>query len=41
VAPADVIAAMSDSGAADPQLYFEIRAGRKTVDPQAWLKPNP
>jgi murein hydrolase activator len=40
VAPGDVIAALSDAGAA-PQLYFEIRAGRKTVDPQAWLKANP
>ena len=40
VAPGDVIAALSDAGAA-PQLYFEIRAGRKTVDPQGWLKANP
>jgi septal ring factor EnvC (AmiA/AmiB activator) len=40
VAPGDVIAALSDSGAA-PQLYFEIREGRKAVDPKAWLKPNP
>jgi septal ring factor EnvC (AmiA/AmiB activator) len=40
VAPGDVIAALSDAGAA-PQLYFEIRAGRKTVDPKAWLMANP
>jgi septal ring factor EnvC (AmiA/AmiB activator) len=40
VAPGDVIAALSDSGAA-PQLYFEIREGRKTVDPRVWLKTNP
>jgi septal ring factor EnvC (AmiA/AmiB activator) len=40
VAPGDVIAALSDAGAA-PQLYFEIREGRKTVDPKAWLKANP
>ena len=40
VAPGDVIAALSDSGGA-PHLYFEIRAGRKTVDPQSWLKANP
>jgi septal ring factor EnvC (AmiA/AmiB activator) len=40
VAPGDVIAALSDAGAA-PQLYFEIRAGRKTVDPKTWLKTNP
>ena len=40
VAPGDVIAALSDSGAA-PQLYFEIREGRKTVNPRDWLKANP
>ena len=41
VAPGDVIAALSDAGGAPPQLYFEIRDGRKTVDPKAWLKTNP
>ncbi len=41
VAPGDVIAALSDAGGAAPQLYFEIRAGRKTVDPKAWLRANP
>lgn len=41
VAPGDVIAALSDAGGPDPQLYFEIRAGRKTVDPKAWLRANP
>ncbi len=40
VAPGDVIAGLSD-GSAAPQLYFEIREGRKTVDPQTWLKPAP
>ena len=29
VAPGDAIAAVSDSGGAPPQLYFEIRDGRK------------
>jgi len=24
-----------------PQLYFEIREGRKTVDPNVWLRSNP
>jgi len=38
VAPGDVIAALSDSGAA-PELYFEIRAGRQPKDPMLWLKP--
>ena len=41
VAPGDVIAALSDSGVAAPQLYFEIRDGRKPVDPKVWLKGNP
>jgi septal ring factor EnvC (AmiA/AmiB activator) len=41
VAPGDVIAALSDTEGANPQLYFEIREGRKTVDPKAWLKTVP
>ncbi len=41
VSPGDVIAALSDAGAAAPQLYFEIRSGRKAVDPKIWLKPSP
>jgi septal ring factor EnvC (AmiA/AmiB activator) len=41
VAPGDVIAALSDTEGAKPQLYFEIREGRKTVDPKLWLKTNP
>lgn len=41
VAPGDVIAALSDAGGTAPQLYFEIREGRKTVDPRVWLKPHP
>jgi murein hydrolase activator len=41
VAPGDVIAALSDSSGTAPQLYFEIRDGRKTVDPKAWLKAAP
>lgn len=40
VAPGDVIAALSESNAA-PQLYFEIREGRKTVDPKIWLRTTP
>jgi septal ring factor EnvC (AmiA/AmiB activator) len=40
VAPGDVIAALSDTNGA-PQLYFEIREGRKTVDPKSWLRTNP
>ena len=41
VAPGDVIASLSDSEGAKPQLYFEIREGRKTVDPKLWLKTTP
>lgn len=38
VAPGDVIAAVSEAGGTVPQLYFEIREGRKPVDPKTWLK---
>jgi len=38
VAPGDVIAALSEAGGAVPQLYFEIREGRKPVDPKVWLR---
>ena len=41
VAPGDVIAGMSDSGGAAPQLYFEIREGRAPKDPKLWLKAAP
>jgi septal ring factor EnvC (AmiA/AmiB activator) len=41
VAPGDVIAAMSDTDGSNPALYFEIREGRKTVDPKAWLRAQP
>jgi murein hydrolase activator len=40
VAPGDVIGAVSDAGGTLPQLYFEIREGRKPVDPKAWLKSS-
>jgi septal ring factor EnvC (AmiA/AmiB activator) len=41
VAPGDVIAGLSDTAAAAPHLYFEIRQGRKTLDPRLWLKARP
>jgi septal ring factor EnvC (AmiA/AmiB activator) len=41
VAPGDVIGSLSDSDSAVPQLYFEIRQGRKTVDPKVWLRAAP
>jgi len=41
VAPGDLIAGLSDSSAAAPQLYFEIRNGRTPKDPAAWLKATP
>ncbi len=41
VSPGDVIAALSDTEGAKPQLYFEIREGRKTVDPKLWLRASP
>jgi septal ring factor EnvC (AmiA/AmiB activator) len=41
VAPGDVIAALNDGDGPEPQLYFEIREGRKTVDPKVWLRSIP
>ncbi|MGD0501442.1 MAG: peptidoglycan DD-metalloendopeptidase family protein [Steroidobacteraceae bacterium] len=41
VAAGDTIAAMSDAGGAAPQLYFEIREGRRPVDPRDWLRRTP
>ena len=41
IVPGDVIAALSDTEGAKPELYFEIREGRKTVDPKLWLKAAP
>jgi septal ring factor EnvC (AmiA/AmiB activator) len=41
VVPGDVIAALRDTEGAKPELYFEIREGRKTVDPKLWLKATP
>ncbi len=38
VAPGDIIAAVSDAAGSAPQLYFEIRDGRKAVDPTLWLR---
>lgn len=41
VQPGEVIAAMSDAPGPPPQLYFEIRQGRKPLDPRNWLRRNP
>jgi len=41
VAAGDTVAAMSDAAGAAPQLYFEIREGRKPVDPRDWLRRAP
>jgi septal ring factor EnvC (AmiA/AmiB activator) len=41
VAPGDVIAGLSDADGALPELYFEIREGRRAVDPKSWLKTGP
>lgn len=38
VSPGDIIAGLSDAGGAAPELYFEIRDGRKPVDPVLWLR---
>ena len=41
VSPGDVIAAMSDAPGPMPRLYFEIRHGRKPLNPQSWLEGGP
>ncbi len=41
VAPGEVIAALGEPRGSAPQLYFEIRDGRKAVDPKVWLKAAP
>ena len=38
VAPGDLIASLDDAEGKQPQLYFEIRQGRKPLDPRIWLK---
>jgi septal ring factor EnvC (AmiA/AmiB activator) len=38
VAPGDVIASLGDAEGKPAQLYFEIRQGRKPLDPRLWLK---
>ncbi len=41
VSPGDVIAAMSAESSPAPQLYLEVRKGRKPLDPQTWFKGSP
>jgi septal ring factor EnvC (AmiA/AmiB activator) len=41
VSPGEVIAGLADGGGAAPRLYFEIRRGRKTLDPMLWLRMRP
>jgi murein hydrolase activator len=38
VAPGEVIASLDDAEGKPAQLYFEIRQGRKPLDPKMWLK---
>lgn len=38
VSPGDLIAALPDAGGDTAPLYFEIRQGRKPVDPKLWLR---
>ncbi len=39
VAPGEVIASLDGAEGRPAQLYFEIRQGRKPLDPRVWLKP--
>ena len=41
VAPGEVIASLDDAEGKPAQLYFEIRQGRKPLDPKMWLKAAP
>jgi septal ring factor EnvC (AmiA/AmiB activator) len=41
VAPGDVIAGLNEGDGAPPRLYFEIRQGRRPLDPKAWMKTPP
>lgn len=41
VAAGDVVAALRDDEGKPPQLYFEIRAGKKPVETKQWLKREP
>ncbi len=42
VAPGDVIATVGDSGGqAQPALYFEVRQGKKPVNPRRWVTRRP
>ncbi len=38
VAPGDLIASLDDAEGKPAQLYFEIRQGRKPLDPRMWLR---
>jgi septal ring factor EnvC (AmiA/AmiB activator) len=40
VAPGDVIASLAEGEGANTLLYFEIRAGRKPLDPRPWFAPG-
>jgi septal ring factor EnvC (AmiA/AmiB activator) len=40
VGPGDVISGLSDTEGAPAQLYFEIREGRRPLDPRTWFKPG-
>jgi septal ring factor EnvC (AmiA/AmiB activator) len=41
VSAGDVVAALRDDDGKPPQLYFEIRAGKKPVETRQWLKREP
>jgi septal ring factor EnvC (AmiA/AmiB activator) len=41
VSAGDVVAALRDDQGRPPQLYFEIRAGKKPVETKQWLKREP
>jgi murein hydrolase activator len=38
VSPGDVIAAVADADGTKSELYFELRQGRKPLDPRQWMR---
>jgi septal ring factor EnvC (AmiA/AmiB activator) len=40
VGPGDVISSLADAEGVPAQLYFEIRQGRRPLEPRPWFKPG-
>jgi murein hydrolase activator len=40
VGPGDVVSSLSDAEGVPAQLYFEIRQGRRPLEPRSWFEPG-